>query len=223
MEKALPKNRPTLCESVLVNRLQFDHIFTDAAAAKGDEIAKSLATLKDDIAPAADKTFVMMKNKQVWFDRNNAALFPKFESGVLPVVRMCNHEAHNYSGLDFEGFHFVTMTQDEFNKSFIQGTGCPYLKSDNYYMYLSSNLTWYNWIAVEEIDGNRSLIRCSTNNYSWESSSNYRAQLIPIHRLRGKNAAAMNYHDAFFTWIQLGLVPEGLKPKKERLFQSFID
>lgn len=61
----MPKNRPTRCESVPVNRSQFDHIFSDAAAAKGDEIAKSLATLKDDIAPAADKRFVFFKNKKV--------------------------------------------------------------------------------------------------------------------------------------------------------------
>ena len=76
MEFSLPKNRPSRCDSVSVSRSQFDHIFTDAAAKKGDEIAKILSTLKDDIASACDKTFVMMKNKQVWFDRNNAALFP---------------------------------------------------------------------------------------------------------------------------------------------------
>ena len=33
----------------------------------------------------------------------------------------------------------------------------------------------------------------------------------------------MSYHDAFFTWIQIGLVPEGLTNKQEKFFQSFID
>ena len=224
MENVLPTNRPTRRESINVNRIQFNGIFTDSAVAKGDEIAKSLATLKEDIAPACDKTFVMMKNKQVWFDRNNAALYPKFEAGVLPVVRMCNHEAHNYSGLDFEGFHFVTMTKNEFNTSFIQGKGNPYLKPDNYYMYFSDNLTWYDWIAVEEINGGNSLICYSGyNNDSWQSSSSYRAQLIPIHRLRGKNAAAMNYSEALLSWIANGLIPEGLSVKQEKFYKTFMD
>ena len=97
MENSLPKNRPSRRDFVFVNRTQFEHIFTDAAAAKGDEIAKRLAALKDDIAPACDKTFVMMKNKQVWFDRNNAALFPKFESGVLQAFDTKYQPARNYS------------------------------------------------------------------------------------------------------------------------------
>lgn len=105
MSEQLVKNRPTRRDFVYVNRAQFDHIFTDAAAAKGDEIAKRLATLKDDIAPAADKTFVMMKNKQVWFDRNNAALYPKFESFSLQCFGGDPYAASNYK-LDFEGFVF---------------------------------------------------------------------------------------------------------------------
>ena len=44
-----------------------------------------------------------------------------------------------------------------------------------------------------------------------------------LDNLRGENAAAMSYHDAFFTWIQIGLIPEGLKPKHEKLLKSFID
>ena len=119
MENDFPKNRPTRCNAVNVNRAQFDHIFTDAAAAKGDEIAKSLATLKDDIAPAADKTFVMMKNKQVWFDRNNSALFPKFEAVGLQSFPTNSYPTRNYS-LNFEGFNFVTMTSNEFDRSLLR-------------------------------------------------------------------------------------------------------
>ena len=93
----LPKNRRSRLEAVRVNKFQFDHIFTDSAVAMGEKIARALAVLKDDIAPVADKTFVMMKNKQVWFDRNNAALFPKFESGVLQAFDTKYQPARNYS------------------------------------------------------------------------------------------------------------------------------
>ncbi|MBR0102348.1 MAG: hypothetical protein IJQ01_02480, partial [Selenomonadaceae bacterium] len=78
---------------------------------------------------------------------------------------------------------------------------------------------------LDETDSNGRTHVFATSDKSngwWKGRNNF-GILVPIHRLRGKNAAAMNYHDAFFTWIQLGLVPEGLKPKKERLFQSFID
>lgn len=162
MEKSLSKNRPTLCESVLVNRLQFDHIFTDAAADKGDEIAKSLATLKDDIAPAADKTFVMMKNKQVWFDRNNAALYPKFEAGVLPTLSTycyCNY----YSGLDFEGFHFVAITGNEFKKSFLRDKGNPYLDGNNFKSF-PSGLSYYHGVLVDDSSNSMCYFSDNTNN-----------------------------------------------------------
>ena len=109
MTNALPTNRPTRRDSVAVSRAQFDHIFTDDAAAKVMQIAKSLAALKDDIAPACDKTFVMMKNKQVWFDRNNAALYPKFEKFSLPKYCTRGTPALGYS-VNFEGFTFVAMT-----------------------------------------------------------------------------------------------------------------
>ena len=125
MENSLPINRPTRRDSINVSRIQFNHIFTDSAVAKGDEIAKRLATLKDDIAPACDRTFVMMKNKQVWFDRNNAALFPKFEAFSLPRFRYTDTSCSNYSA-DFEGFHFVPMTVNEGLKTFITASKNPY-------------------------------------------------------------------------------------------------
>ncbi len=214
----MPKNRPTRCESVQVNRSQFDHIFSDAAAAKGDEIAKSLAMLKDDIAPAADKTFVMMKNKQVWFDRNNAALFPKFESGVLQTFDTYKQPARDYS-LYFEGFNFVPMTSIEYIKSFTSGRGNPYLNSDRTFKYFESDNN--QCIITEEINGGESLI-CYQDSSYWQKYR-YKYTLVPIHRLRGKNAAAMSYIDSLFTWIKLGLIPEGLSDKQERFYKTFLE
>ena len=107
MENVLPKNRPTRRDFVFVNRAQFDHIFTDSAVAKGDEIAKSLAALKDDIAPACDKRFVLFKNKFVWFDREVSGLFPRMEKKDLPVFRCRDGAAaRNYSE-EREGFIFL--------------------------------------------------------------------------------------------------------------------
>lgn len=229
MSEQLVKNRPTRRDFVNVNRAQFDHIFTDAAAAKGDEIAKRLATLKDDIAPAADKTFVMMKNKQVWFDRNNAALFPKFEAGVLQAFRTDSQPARNYS-LEFEGFTFFPMTDTECKKSFIKDTGNPYLILCNSWwsfkffknVYTEQSGNWNGFIITEELQNNQShVVYTSGDDSFW--SGNGLVTLVPIHRLRGKNAAAMNYPEAVLSWIANGLIPEGLTDKQEKFYKSFLE
>lgn len=61
----VPTHRPSRCESVRVNRTQFDHIFTDSAVAAGEKIANDLAELKDNIAGVCDKRFVLFKNKEI--------------------------------------------------------------------------------------------------------------------------------------------------------------
>ena len=229
MENSLPTNRPTRRDFVYVNRAQFDHILTDAAAAKGDEIAKRLATLKDDIAPAADKTFVLFKNKFLWFGRDVAGLFPRMEKKDLPVYRCDQGSSARAYSETREGFNFVIMTGSEVEKTFRNDNSNPYVNSNGDLKYHSS-VTWCNHVIAEN-GGNycgngcawRDMYSSNWRGYCSSRNCSYTATLIPIHRLRGKNAAAMNYHDAFFTWIQLGLVPEGLKPKQEKLFQSFID
>ncbi|MBR4152883.1 MAG: hypothetical protein IKT98_07980 [Selenomonadaceae bacterium] len=214
MENALPKNRPTRRDFVNVNRSQFDHIFSEAAVAKGDEIARNLAKLKDDIASACDKTFVMMKNKQVWFDRNNAALFPKFHKFSLPRYKTRYAPSLGYS-TNFEGFNFVAMTINECQKSFTNNKGNPYLKSDGNFNHFP--------IRPDRIltdDGHR-FVDTNGGVVSWDDS--YEITLVPIHRLRGKNAAAMNYPEALLAWIANGLIPEGLSTKQETFYKTFLN
>ena len=216
MSEQLVTNRPTRRDFVLVNRAQFDHIFTDSAVAKGDEIAKNLATLKNDIAPACDKTFVMMKNKQVWFDRNNSALYPKFEH-MLPVVGGNYLNVVNYS-LDFEGFQFVTMTFEECTKSFTMGKGNPYLQSDGNFKYFTNH---NDQILTNRTSGDTYYGCCSNGvKDGWRDAN---ITLVPIHRLRGKNAAAMSYPEAVLSWIANVLIPEGLTDKQEKFYKSFLN
>lgn len=220
--EALPKNCPTRREVVQVNRLQFDHIFSDAAVAKGDEIAHDLAKLKDDIAPACDKTFVMMKNKQVWFDRNNAALYPKFDKFSLPSFTCNDGNIKKYS-LDFEKFKFTSITLEECRKSFVKNIENPYQDSNgNFGKYFSSSYT--NHIITENVNSNGiSRYICTENNSTGSSdTSSYTMNLVPIHRLRGKNAAAMSYPEAVLAWIANGLIPKGLSNKQEKFYKTFL-
>ncbi len=222
MENSLPINRPSRIDSLRVNQIQFEHIFADSAVAMGEKIASDLAKLKDDIAPACDKTFVMMKNKQVWFDRNNAALFPKFEAGVLRAFDTNHQPTANYS-LQFEGATFVPMTFGEAKKSFHIGTGNPYLKSDNTFKYFPDD-GYNNTILTEELSSGKSHYFFAASDESDKYySDNDKVVIVPIHRLRGKNASAMNYFDSFITWIKLKLLPEGLKPAHEKTFKGLLD
>lgn len=223
MENILPTNRPFRIDTVRVNKIQFEHIFTDSAAAMGEKIARDLARLKDDIAPACDKTFVMMKNKQVWFDCNNAALYPKFEVGVLQAFNTTNQPTRNYS-LNFAGLNFVPMTSSEFDKSFRTGSGNPYLLSDGKFRYFPGNSkpNYRNAILTEEIDSsNQTHVRQSDGNNSWWKDGDV-VTLVPIYRLRGRNASAMSYIDSLVNWIKLGLIPEGLTSAQEKFYSTFM-
>ena len=105
-------------------------VFRDTALKKmiAEQSEKIAGNLFEELKSVADKTFVMMKNKKVWFDRSNAAIYPKFEQFSLPKFITRGQPSKNYS-LDFEGFNFVAMSVAECQKSFNAGDN-PYRKSD---------------------------------------------------------------------------------------------
>ena len=224
MEKALPKNRPSRAEFVFISRSQLEQIpekDTNTKSTTGDDIAKILTGLLKDIASVADKTFVMMKNKRVWYDRNNAALFPKFDSGVLRAFNTYNQPARSYS-LNFEGFYFEAMTEAEFIRSFIHGTCNPYLNADGNFRHLPVR-KFNNSILTEEIHSTgQSHIMLSDGSERWWKDGD-EITLIPIHRTEGKNAPAMSYPGALLYWVSRGLIPAGLSDKQENIYKTFID
>ena len=57
---------------------------------------------------------------------------------------------------------------------------------------------------------------------NWSSSSYY-VTLVPIHRFRGKNSDAMNYIEVIATWVENGLIPEGLPEETEKEFQGLLE
>lgn len=227
-----PTNRPSRCESVGVNRSQFNHIFTDAAVNAGKKIACDLAALKDDIAHVCDKRFVLFKNKEVWFDRDVAGLYPRMEKKDLPTYR-CNESntVKQFSSFERSGLTFVEMTSSECQKTFVKGNGNPYIEE---------NGTLINNKNIEDrcfdaIIVNEDVCRCQYSHPGWWSisdgkwyshcggrSCSWRATLVPIYRLRGKNAQPMTYIDSLLAWINMGLLPEGLSNKQEKLYKDFM-
>lgn len=226
---SFPTNHPTRCESVRVNRTQFDHIFTDSAVAAGEKIARDLEALKDDIASACDKRFVLFKNKEVWFDRDVAGLFPRMEKKDLPTYR-CNqgNDVNKFSSFEKSGLTFVGMTSDECKKTFVKGNDNPYIREDG-------TLIDYDDRCSNAIIVNENVCGCSNSRPGWWNISSaswygqcggrrcsWLATLVPIYRLHGKNAQPMTYIDSLFTWITMGLLPEGLNHKQEKLYQDFM-
>ena len=223
MENALPKNRPSRCEFVYVSKKNLEPPPPPAPPAVDnhpEEIATRLAVFAREISPAVDKTFVMMKNKQVWFDRNNAALFPKFESGVLRAFDTNNQPAKNYS-LMFEEIYFEPMTATEFGRSFLKDSGNPYLGDDGYFKNFPP-CRRHNEILTEEINGSGHSHVINTGGQNWWWKDNDKITLVPIHRIHGKNGAPMNYPEAFLYWASRGLIPEDLTAAQEKFFGQFV-
>lgn len=230
----LPTNRPSRCNAVRVNRTQFDHIFTDSAAAAGEKIARDLAALKYDIAGVADKRFVFFKNKKVWFDREVAGLYPRMEKlsdeEDIPIYRCDERDKYcNSFGWEWDGFIFTVPTVYECNKTFQRMDNHPYIDDYGNLRYCKQSVSRkYAIIAKDTYRSDRK--ECSTW-YDIRYGSVYicsgkncsdTAYMIPIYRLSGKNAPEMNYINAICTFIDNGLIPEGLSRKQEKLYKDFM-
>ena len=171
-------------------------------------LSKDVLAFLEDIRPLANRHFVKMKNKKVWFDRANAALFPMFEAVILPVFDTSKQPARSYRGLDFEGFHFVPMTQREFRKSFMANTGNPYLQSTGGFSHFPE--TVYNTVILtKELRGKESHW-CWVNGRDGWYSSGGKIALVPICRLHEEDSPGMDAMQAIHAWFSKDLVPYGL-------------
>lgn len=121
----------TLKQTLTIPAVQIPAVVRNSVLADIDVLARDIESFFEELKPIAEQRFVMIKNKQVWYDRENVALFPKFESGILYATKTRNPPAptKGYS-LNFEGFTFVPMTSNEFDKSFLIGSNNPYLNKD---------------------------------------------------------------------------------------------
>ena len=81
MNEQFITNRPTMKKSLSVPKVQIPELVKQTTVANialaADKVKADILNLAENIRPVADKTFVMMKNKKVWFDRNNAAIANK--------------------------------------------------------------------------------------------------------------------------------------------------
>ncbi len=167
--------------------------------------AKGIRAFMETLQPLASRHFVRMRNKKVWFDRENAALFPMFEEVTLPVFDTASQPAESFQGLDFEGFHFTPMSQGEFRKSFMAGSGNPYLRKDGGFSHFSKD-TYDTVILTKEVRGKDSHW-CWVNGSDGWYRSGRRVTLVPICRLQGQDSSGMSAMQALQAWLSGGWIP----------------
>lgn len=224
----LPTNRPSRCESVRVNRIQFDHIFTDSAVAAGEKIARDLAALKDDIAEVCDKRFVLFENRKVWFDRDVAGFYPRidyFKEDDISVLQEKVRRFHyNRESFDWEwdGLNFTIPTGQECAKTFPEPMkDHPYIGDNGKLKHLDSFVRYPHVVMGKDIGYDVKCHNVETGAITYVGPSD--CAVVPICRLRGENSSPMTYTDSLFTWITMGLMPEGLNNKQKKLYREFMD
>ena len=67
-------NRTTLKQTMHVPASQIPLVVKNSVLADVAALAKEVGKLCDELTAIAEKRFVMMKNKAVWYDRENVAL-----------------------------------------------------------------------------------------------------------------------------------------------------
>ena len=162
----------------------------------------------EDIRPLATRRFVKMRNKKVWFDRANAALFPMFEAVALPVFDTSRQPMKNYPGMDFEGFRFLPMTQREFRKSFMANTGNPYLQSAGGFSHFPEG-TYNTVILTKEIRGKESHW-CWVNGRDGWYSSGGKVTMVPVCRLHVEDSPGLDAVQTVRIWFAKDLIPHDL-------------
>lgn len=153
---------------------------------------------------------IFFSNKDVWFDSNTGAIFPKFECFELQTYRMKGMPLANYSGVDYEGFHFTAMTDNECKKAFVFNKNNPYREVNGYRNFPSKN---NKEIMVKEVNGIRALC-VDFSGVIKRGDSNREVVLVPICRLGDVNSRKMEGGMAIRKWLESGLIPEGLLPKE---------
>lgn len=211
----------TLKQTLCIPATQVPTVVKKSVLHDIDAVAKDIEAVFEELKPIAEQRFVMMKNKQVWYDRENVGIYPKFEANVLEAFDTYNQPAQNYV-LQFEGFEFVPMTEGEFRKSFEINTGNPYLNSENNaFNKLPSGLHGRNECLTEEMRSQQSHICRLGNINSWWCDSDV-VVIIPILRFNGKNSHGYNPSQSLCTWLNNALIPEKLTEPQEVRYSEIL-
>ena len=202
--------RTTLKQNMSIPATQIPLVVKNSMLADIDAMEKNIDAFFEELKPIAERRFVMMKNKQVWYDRENVAIYPKFEKIPLPKMNTVSEAAKTYKA-EMEGFMFRAISLDEARKSFLENLGNPYIKNNRYLHFPIRN----DKLLTD--DGHR-FLHINNSDSSWNDHDEI--TVVPICRLKRKNSERVSMPIAIHLWLQHGLIPEGVSNTLE---QSAID
>lgn len=211
-----------LKKSVCIPAVHIPDVVRNSVLSDIDNLSNDLSNFFEKLRPIAEQHFTMMKNKKVWFDRLNVALYPRFEAFELPQIRSYGDEASKYS-IDFEGFHFVGINRIECMHSFFINSQNPYLQNDGTYKNFPSDNELLDEIITCEIwDDGKNVWKIISNGYVVTTDDKRLRTLIPIHRMQRDSSKIPTFIDVIWLWIKNGLLPEGLDNETEEKYKQLL-
>lgn len=223
-------DRTYLCHTVAITEAEVEEMITVDYQENSQAISKALLDLQSRLKAIVDKPFVLMKNKDVCFARNVAALFPRMDKHDMPAYR-CSEQQNlqSFTGYTQDGYTFQMMTPQEFGRTFAHNADNPFLDSNGQLKNLglankrnycitddfvrvgySNCCRWYN-----TSDG-------SNLGNSCDRSCCWTANLIPIYRFCGKDAQPVSFTAGIRLWVEEELIPEDLDGKLEKAYVEFM-
>ena len=222
-------NRTQQLTEIWVRQQQFAALFAEAAVHKGKELTEKINQLVEEVRGLIDKRFVMMKNQDVWFDREAAALWPQLDKQEVPYLDHCGQircadmvkikysEDKRFLAIEIGGLDFVLPEEAEALTTFGQGTSCPYMGDDGCFRGIHDVGDLYGLHTIPYRDS----VLHPYNGHTYYYHG-YIA-IIPIHRFKEKNAAAMPVPETLLQWLRCGLVPEGLSRSGEAWYRKLME
>ena len=199
-------NRTTLKQTIHVPASQIPLVVKNSVLADVAALAKEVGKLFEELTVIAEQRFVMMKNKALWYDRENVALYPKFEATKLPTMNTRSEAAKTYTAV-IEGFQFRAISLKEAEKSFVEDVGNPYIK-DGKYLHFSI------WEATLLTDDGHTVLHPDNSSERWNDYD--KITVVPICRLKKKNRARVPNPIAAHLWLRHELLPEGVSGTLDR-------
>lgn len=229
MEDTKITNRTYLKTDIALNREQIKNIIETDAIRKIDSIKDDLKNFIIEIKPILDKRFIVIENKDVWFDRNVAALYPRTDRFRQLTYANLDIDALKYlEKVSISGLSFVIPNIREADMTFHSNNDRPYYRGNCqlYKGYLFD--ICYDWHACRYIvynnDDGRYYVR-SFNNANGNYSFPYVAwQIITyIHHLVEVDAEPMTFAESILSFWENDLLPKDLNKQQAKKFAEYVE
>lgn len=167
----------------------------------------------EEVEPMIANRWVIMENKDVFYDNEVAALFPKFSNFNNLQLYSSDSEKEINKAITSHfgnGFKWEIIEWEEKIRSIHNGISFPFKGSNYGRIYYKNNSDCFESL----IKKNSSIYYHDLDGENFQNGC-YIATPIAIHRLNGINSKKVSSEKAFKLWLRNGLIPLRLKNKKE--------